>query len=56
MSADMVVLSLGIRPNTELYDELKEKFNRIYKVGDCSDLGKIAQAVRSGSNIGYRLE
>jgi len=54
--ADMVILSLGIRPNTDLYDEMKEKFENVYKIGDCSDLGKIVQAVRSGSNIGYSLE
>ncbi len=56
MPADMVVLSLGIRPNTDLYDEMKSKFERVYKIGDCNNLGKIAQAVRSGSNIGYSLE
>jgi len=56
MPADMVILSLGIRPDKDMYDEIKDKFAKVYKVGDCSDLGKIAQAVRSGSNIGYSLE
>ena len=56
MPIDLVILSLGIRPNTELYDQLKVKFNNIYKIGDCDNLGRIAQAVRSGCNIGYALD
>lgn len=55
--ADMVVLSLGIRPNDKLYHELiAAGVQNVVKVGDCDTLGKIVNAVQAGCDAGYALK
>jgi 2,4-dienoyl-CoA reductase-like NADH-dependent reductase (Old Yellow Enzyme family)/thioredoxin reductase len=56
LPADIVMPALGIRSNVELYDALKNKFENVYKIGDSDCPGKLPQAVRSGSNLGYALK
>ena len=45
--ADTVVLSLGVRPEHRLADELKAALPRVYPVGDAVRNGTIADAVKS---------
>ena len=45
--ADTVVLSLGVRPEHRLADELKAALPRVYPVGDAVRSGTIADAVKS---------
>lgn len=45
--ADTVVLSLGVRSDNQLSEELKE-LQHVYTVGDASKIGRIAEAVASG--------
>lgn len=54
--ADLVIPSLGIRPNAALLDEIKDSFDNVYAVGDCGSLGKIYSAVQSGCDIGHSLK
>ena len=53
--ADLVIPSLGIRPNAALLEELQDSFDKVYAVGDCGSLGKIYSAVQSGCDIGHSL-
>ena len=53
--ADLVIPSLGIRPNTALKEELEAAGLKVYAVGDCNDLGKIYSAVQSGCDLGHSL-
>jgi 2,4-dienoyl-CoA reductase-like NADH-dependent reductase (Old Yellow Enzyme family)/thioredoxin reductase len=52
---DNVVLSLGVCSNNSLYNELKDKFDKLYLVGDANKIGRIAEAVHSAAEISYKL-
>jgi 2,4-dienoyl-CoA reductase-like NADH-dependent reductase (Old Yellow Enzyme family)/thioredoxin reductase len=54
--ADRIILSLGGRPNDELYNELVGKFQKVYKLGDSIKVGRIAQAVQTGFERAYVME
>lgn len=45
--ADTVVLSLGVKPENRLAEELKKELPRVYTLGDASASGTIADAVKS---------
>ena len=49
--ADTVVLSLGVRPEHRLADELKAALPRVYPVGDAVRSGTIADAVKSAWEV-----
>ena len=53
VSADCVVLSLGVRPDTSLFDELKATNNylKLYNIGDSSKIGRIANATESAYQL-----
>lgn len=53
--ADYVVLSVGVRINDRLANELKPHFARVYTAGDARKVGRIAQAVRNGFDIAWNL-
>ncbi|MEA4895613.1 MAG: acetoacetate decarboxylase family protein [Oscillospiraceae bacterium] len=55
VTADAVVLSLGMRPNKELADALKAKGFATYVIGDAVKVGKIAPATRGGFETGRKL-
>ena len=54
-AADTVILSLGIRPNTKMIDELQNIGLTVFCVGDCANLGKICTAVQSGNTVGCTI-
>lgn len=56
VSADEVVLSLGVRPCTQLYQELKQRMKRVYITGDAKSSGRIGHAVHDAfqTAIGIR--
>lgn len=56
LSADMVVLSMGIRPNVVLKESLEGRFEKVISVGDCNTLGKIPTNIRSGAEAAYHLD
>ena len=45
--ADTVVLSLGVKPENRLAEELKKELPRVYTLGDACASGTIADAVKS---------
>lgn len=51
LPCDVVVLALGARPNTGLYEALQGKVPALYRVGDAVQIGRIADAVRSAFEV-----
>lgn len=54
--ADIIVLSLGKRPERALGEKLKELYEKVYFVGDTRECGRIANAVHTGYQAAYVLE
>ncbi|MBR2868518.1 MAG: FAD-dependent oxidoreductase [Clostridia bacterium] len=55
VKADTVVLAIGNRPDTSLYDSLKDKINEIYNIGDSNGGGIIPNAVYDGYTVGNKV-
>lgn len=55
LPADVVIMSLGVRSNDALYQELLTKHPSVWKAGDALAIGKINKAVLHGSKFGYAL-
>lgn len=52
VEADYVVLSLGVRPDTVLFDEIKDsKDYKVYNIGDSVKIGRIANATESAYQL-----
>lgn len=51
IECDKVVLSMGVRPDDSLYNEIKDEFKNVYKIGDCVKTGRIFNATQDGYNI-----
>lgn len=47
--AESVILALGLTPNRELIQPLKESFSEVHVIGDCLEPRKIYQAVHEGA-------
>lgn len=57
VEADYVVLSLGVRPDTALFDEIKESKNyKVYNIGDSVKIGRIANATESAYQLAVNLD
>ncbi len=54
-AADTVVLAVGDKPDTALYDALKDKVKEIYNIGDSNGGGIIPNAVYDGYTVGNKL-
>lgn len=56
LDADIVVMSVGVKPADKLYDELKEAGHpSVWKVGDANKPDMICRAVMAGSKFAYGL-
>ena len=55
LPADTVVMSVGNKPNTALYDSLKDEVKEIYNIGDSNGGGIIPNAVYDGYTVGCQL-
>ncbi|MDD5712905.1 MAG: NAD(P)/FAD-dependent oxidoreductase, partial [Smithellaceae bacterium] len=53
--ADAVVLSVGVRSDHALADQLREHFPGLFVIGDARRVGRIPQAVRDGFNTAWNL-
>lgn len=51
ISCDKVVLSMGVRPDNSLYEELKSEFENVYAIGDCVKVGRIHDATESAYQL-----
>lgn len=56
VDADYVVLSLGVRPDNALYEKIKDKYPRVFVIGDAEKTGRIADATAAGYKIGKELQ
>lgn len=54
--AQQVVLSVGVRSNNALYEEIKDQYERIYLVGDANRIGRIAQATHGAYDLVRKLK
>lgn len=52
VKADTVVLAIGSKPETSLYDSLKDEIKEIYNIGDSNGGGIIPTAVFEGYTVG----
>jgi thioredoxin reductase len=52
---DSVVLALGMTPNRELLQPLKESFREVFVIGDCWEPRKIYQAIHEGAFAGRAI-
>lgn len=55
LKADTVVLAIGDKPNTALYDSLKDEVKEIYNIGDSNGGGIIPNAVYEGYTVGNQI-
>ena len=55
ITADTVVLGTYERPSQELYNTLKGKVPRLFRIGDCIAPRRIEQAIMEGRHIGEHL-
>ena len=51
IACDFVVLSLGVRPDNALYEEIKNDFMQVYNIGDSNKVGRIANATESAYQL-----
>jgi len=49
------VLSLGVKSDNRLYNEMEGKFERLYLIGDAKHTGRIADATRDAYDICRKL-
>ena len=54
--ADLIICSLGIRPNKAVAEEITAGFENVYNIGDSNTCGRIVDAVQAGSKLGYELK
>ncbi len=55
VKADTVVLAIGNRPDTSLYESLKDEIDEIYNIGDSNGGGIIPNAVYDGYTVGNMI-
>ena len=55
LKADTVVVAIGNRPDTSLYDSLKDEVKEIYNIGDSNGGGIIPSAVYDGYTVGNKI-
>ena len=55
VKCDTVVLAIGGRPETTLYDSLKDEVPEIYNIGDSNGGGIIPNAVYDGYTVGNKI-
>ena len=55
LPADTVIIAVGDRPDSSLYDQLQGKVAELYNIGDSAGAGQIAAAVRQGYYTGLNI-
>jgi thioredoxin reductase len=56
LQCDQVVLSLGVKSENVLYNELKTIIENVFIIGDASESGRIAQATESAYKVAVAIE
>jgi 2,4-dienoyl-CoA reductase (NADPH2) len=55
LEADSVIITLPLRPNSTLFDELQGKVSEIYTIGDGNRPGLIMDAIAAGFEVGVAV-
>jgi pyruvate/2-oxoglutarate dehydrogenase complex dihydrolipoamide dehydrogenase (E3) component len=55
LSADSVVLSLGVKPREEVVNAFQDSAQDVYIIGDCSKPGNLMSAIHDGFNIAMEI-
>jgi len=57
LTADIVVLAMGLRPNRKFYETCVsiQAASEVIQIGDAFQIGRIFEAVKSGSLVGRNL-
>ena len=55
LTADTVILALGLKANHQLYDQLIAADKEAYLVGDAVKAGKIFDAFHTGYRVGLKI-
>ncbi len=55
LPCDAVVFAVGSRSNSSLYADCKDKFSKIFNIGDSVKVGRIADATKAAFNIAIEL-
>lgn len=50
LDVDEVVIAVGRKPNLDLYDKMRDAFERVVLAGDCMAGGSILEATRTGND------
>ncbi len=56
IAADFVVISLGVRSVNTVYEEIKDKFERCYLIGDAKKTGRIASATKNAFETALEIK
>jgi 2,4-dienoyl-CoA reductase-like NADH-dependent reductase (Old Yellow Enzyme family)/thioredoxin reductase len=56
LPVDLVILAIGVRPNSALLGEIKNEFPRVYTVGDAVKSGRISNATHSAWEVVLKLK
>jgi len=51
LAADTILTALPLKPNTAIYENLKDSAAEVYSIGDCKNPGLIVDAIADGSKI-----
>jgi len=54
IKCDTVALALGLEPNKELYQSLRDQKIELYAIGDCKEPGKIIDAIWDAYYVNFR--
>lgn len=55
LSADTVVIAIGFRPRTEIFEALKESGKCVYNIGDSVNVGKIMDAIHTAYRLALKI-
>ncbi|MBI2831521.1 MAG: FAD-dependent oxidoreductase [Chloroflexi bacterium] len=55
LKADTVVLAMGARPNSSLFEALKDGMPEVYAIGDCIEPRKVQNAIWEGFRTARRI-
>lgn len=56
LDCDNVVFAVGVRSCNAVYEDCKDKFERIYNVGDSNQTGRIADAVNAAFDVAISID
>lgn len=56
IKCDLVVLSMGVKSDNALYEDIKDSFKNVYNIGDSDKIGRIYNATESAFNVVMKID